>query len=609
MKITRRESLGVLASLVAAGNLPAAADSALPSAPSQTQPPAPAPTSEKPAQTPAADQAFQDFVDRYFDGFFHFQPGRGTREGLHQYDAELPAYSRQDMEAEISRNRRALEELAKIPRAGLSDLNKFDARLLETSIRAHLHDLENIRLWEKDPNFYAGAATSAVFGIIRRDYASLDTRLKAIVARERRFPDLLASARANVQNPPPVFTRVAISQVQAELGFLQNDLPQAVEGARDAAIKAEFQQVNQQAIASFQQFLDYLQKDLTPRSHGQFAIGEVNYRKKLAYDEMVETPLERLLRIGEKELRQTQASFAQVAQVIDSTQPPLEVLRGLSKEHPDAAHVIPDTQAVLNGLRDFVATHDIVTLPAAPVPQVVETPPFMRAITFASMDTPGPYEEFSSQAFYNVTLPDPSWSDEKKEENLRGFNPYATRITSIHEVYPGHYVQFLRLKQAPSKGRKLAGSLHSPWGEIGTNGEGWAHYCEQMMLAQGYGEGDPRLLLFQLQAALLRLCRYLVGIRMHTRGLTIEAATDFFVQQGYMEQVEAEREALRGASDPTYLVYTLGKLEIMKLRDDYQKKMGDKYKLKDFHDQFLSYGPAPIPMIREEMLGDHSAVL
>ena len=559
--------------------------------------------------TTQAARTFQTLVDRYFNDYFHFRPDLATAMGLHGDDTALPAYTRAEIEAEIARNRRALKELDGTPLLTLSPDDRFDARLLESSIRGHLLSLANIREWAKDPNFYGNLASEALFVLVERDFAPADERLKCLIARERHVPEVLASARANVQNPPSVYTQVAVEQAQAEIGFLENDLPRAISGARDPNLKEEFAHTNQQAIAAWQGFLEYLQHDLAPRSHGDYAIGAENYSRKLLYDEMVDTPLDRLLEIGQAELRRTKSELEDTAKLVDPTKSPSEVLATLSADHPDAAHLLSEHQAVLAGLRDFLTSHAIVTLLSAPDPQVVQTPPFMRALTFASMDTPGPYEEHSTQSFYNVTLPEPVWSPDKTEQYLRSFDRYTIRITSVHEVYPGHYIQFLWVKRVPSKVRRLAGTLHDPWGEVGSNSEGWAHYSEQMMLEQGYGEGDPRLLLFQLHAALLRLCRYIVGIRMHTAGMTVDEATQFFEQQGYFQPPVAEREALRGTSDPTYLVYTLGKLQILKLREDYQSKTGDSFSLKDFHDRFLSFGNVPNKLIREQVLGNDSPTL
>jgi uncharacterized protein (DUF885 family) len=256
---------------------------------------------------------------------------------------------------------------------------------------------------------------------------------------------------------------------------------------------------------------------------------------------------------------------------------------------------------VLGGVRQFIVDHKILTIPASVPPIVEETPPFMRALTFASMDTPGPYEKIAKEAFFNVTLPEANWSREQVEEHMASFNRGTVISTAIHEVYPGHYVQFLWVQRAPSKVRKLTGS--------GTNAEGWAHYTEQMMLDQGYGAGDLKLRLGQLQDALLRNARYIVGIQMHTGKMSFEQGVEFFMKEGYQTHANSERETKRGTSDPTYLVYTLGKLEILKLREDYRKLRGASFSLAEFHDKFLAQGFPPIKVIRRAILGDDSPVL
>jgi uncharacterized protein (DUF885 family) len=609
-KMTRRESILAMASAFVAGGTGARAAEhatsntakALGTGPTAAQGAGPA---NQAAQPSVADQAFQKFVDLYFDSYFRFDPASATSAGIHKYDGELPAYSQADIQREIARNQEALKDIGKIPTSGLSETNLLDATVLESLINGHLLDLSNIRMWAKDPNFYNTQASAALFTLIERDFAPIDERLKSLITRERRVPDILSSARANVTNPPAVYTQVAIEGVHAQIAFLQNALPQAVAGAQSAALKTEFASANQSALAAYQQFLDYLQKNLGQQSQGSFAIGTENFQKKLLYDEMVDIPLKDLLKIGNNEMKRVQSLFTQAANIIDSTKTPLQVLQSAKQSSPAVGQIIGNTQSVLNNLREFLLTHSIVTVPPAPIPQVTESPSFMRALTFASMDTPGPFEEHSIQSFFYVTLPDPAWTPEQTQQLLRFFNHYAIRIIAIHEVYPGHYVQFLWLKQAPTKARKLWPFMKP----IGTNSEGWAHYCEDMMLEQGYGEGDPSLLLVQLQMSLIRLCRYIAGIKMHTEGMTVEQAANLFQQQAYMDEANAEREALRGTSDSTYLSYTLGKLEIMKLREDYKKKLGDKFNLKAFHDQFLSYGIVPVKMIREQMLQDNTPVL
>jgi uncharacterized protein (DUF885 family) len=213
------------------------------------------------------------------------------------------------------------------------------------------------------------------------------------------------------------------------------------------------------------------------------------------------------------------------------------------------------------------------------------------------MFTPGPFETRARDAMYNVTLPDPAWPKERVEDFLRGaFNRPLMDVVSIHETFPGHYVQFLWNQRLDSKVRKLIDATSSS--------EGWAHYCEQMLLDEGFGGGDPKLRLAQLQDALLRAARYVVAIRMHARGMSFAQAKAFFVDEGYQSAEVADMEAKRGTEDPTYLVYTLGKLEILRLRDDYRRKLGPAFTLRRFHDALLAQGAIPLPLARRALLGE-----
>lgn len=609
-KMTRRESILALATTFATGGtaLKAAAQSIANSAKAPATSSAAATgtgQSSQAAQPSAADLAFKKFVDQYFDGFFQFDPARATKAGIHKYDSNLPTYSQKEIGQEIKRNQKALTTLAKISSGNLADVNQFDATVLESLINGRVLDLSSIQMWAKDPNFYNNRASSALFCLTDRDFAPIDQRVQSLITRERQIPNILNSAQANVVNPPAVYTQVSIEEIQAQIGFLQNVLPNFVSAAQTPALKTEFAKVNQNAIAAYRVFLNYLQQGLSAQSQGNFAIGTKNFQKKLLYDEMVDTSIADLLKIGHGEMQRVQSLFTQAANIIDSTKPPLQVLQSVKQNHPVAAQLISSAQGDLSNVRQFVVTHEIVTVPPAPIPEVEKMPAFRRALTLALLDAPGPFEQHSIQSFLYLTLPDPSWDDARTKQLLQLFNTYALRIVAINEVYPGRYVQLLWLKQAPSRARKLEPFLRS----VGTSSEGWAHYCEEMMLEEGYGEGNPSLLLVQLQASLVRLCRYIASIKMHTQGMTIEQAANLFQQQAYMDPANAEREAVRGAFNPTALAYTLGRLEIMKLREDYKEKVGDKFNLKGFHNQFLSYGIVPIKMIREQMLQDQTPVI
>jgi hypothetical protein len=536
-----------------------------------------------------------DLVDQFFDEYyFKFSPTQGTSAGFHQYDARLEDYSRTAVQQQIAAARRFEAEFTKQPKSD-------DRELILSRLRADLLTLESIRPWQTNPDLYSGGITSSVFVIMSRNFASQEDRLRSVIARERLMPRVFDAARANLQNPPRIYTEIAIEQLLGIISFFRKDVPSAFNKVTDKKEMSDFAESNQAVIKTLSSFEAYLKNDLLQRSNGTFPIGAENYRNKLLLDEMVDTPIEGLLKIGFANLRANQSSFQRIAAQVDARRTPANILHELEQDHPTAGSLLQSFRDVLSGLRDFIKQHNIVDIPSPVPPILEETPPFMRALTFASMDTPGPYETVAKEAFFNVTLPESTWSRQKVEEHLQSFNRGTIISTAIHEAYPGHYVQFLWAKQAPSKVRKLLGA--------NSNAEGWAHYCEQMMLDEGYGNNDRKLRLGQLQDALLRNARYIVGIQMHTGKMTFEQGVEFFIKEGYQVRATAERETKRGTSDPTYLVYTLGKLEILKLREDYRKMRGSQFNLRQFHDEFLKQGFPPIRIVRHAMLGNDSPVL
>lgn len=549
----------------------------------------------------ASPADFDNLVDRYFDDFFRYNPTQGTSAGFHQYDTQLEDYALATIATRIRSLQRFSAEFERLPATSLTPEAAVDRDLVIHNIRSQLLDLENIRTWETNPDKYSSGISSSVFPIISRSFAPPGERMKSVIARERLAKAVLAQARRNLRNPPRIYTEVALEQLPGNIAFFKDDVPAAFKAVTDHALLDEFHQSNQALIDALSEYQRFLRSDLLPKSNGDFRIGEENYAKKLLYDEMVDMPLDKLLSIGFQNLRQNQQALQETAAKIDPKRAPREILEDLEKDHPSADRLLQTFRDVLGGLRDFIVQHKIVTIPSMTPPIVEESPPFDRALTTASMDTPGPYERVAKEAFFNVTLPEHGWSRERIEEHLQSFHRGTIISTAIHEVYPGHYTQFLWVQTAPSKVRKLIGA--------DTNAEGWAHYTEQMMLDQGYGNGDLKLRIGQLQDALLRNARYIVGIEMHTGKMTFEQGVDFFVKEGYQTRALALEETQRGTSDPTYLYYTLGKLQILKLREDYRKLRGANFSLIDFHDRFLAQGFPPIKIIRRAMLGDDSPVL
>jgi len=548
------------------------------------------------------DAEFNRLADRYFDEVvFRFDPAQATSVGFHQYDTLLPSGSRSDIEAQIAALKKWEGDIRNFDPRGLSPYVAADRELVLAQIEGQRLTLESIRPWEKNPDTYSSGITNAIFLVMSRSFAPPPERLKSVIAREKLVPRVLISARENLKNPPRIYTEIALEQLPGIIRFFEKDVPLAFQRVTDAQLMGNFQKSNQNVMDALRGYQTWLKNDLLPRSQGDFRIGAENYRNKLLYDEMVDIPLNRLLEIGYEDLHRNQAELRRVAAQIDPKRTPRQVLEELEYDHPPAGRLLQAFRDVLGGLRDFIEKHHIVTIPSPVMPIVEETPPFMRALTTASMDTPGPYESIAKEAFFNVTLPDPSWSAREVEEYLEDFNRGTIVSTADHEAYPGHYVQFLWLRNLPTKVRKLVG--------CSSNDEGWAHYSEQMMLDEGYGGGDPKLRLGQLQDALLRNARYIAGIQMHTGKMTFDQAVDFFVKEGYQTRPIAEKEAKRGTSDPTYLVYTLGKLELLKLRADYKRLKGAQFSLQEFHDSLMKQGIAPIKIVRRALLGNDSPVL
>jgi uncharacterized protein (DUF885 family) len=570
-----------------------------------------------------APQTFNFLTDQFFsDVYFHFSPTAGTSAGLHQYDTQLEDYSAAAVQEQVAALRGYEKKIAAIDPSALDAPVAADRDILLANIRSELLSLETIRGWEKNPDNYSSGITNSAFVIMERPYASANVRLRALIAREKLMPQVFVEARKNLKNPPKIFTEIALEQIDGDVSFFENDVTNAfitgTDAATDAAAKAEFAKTNAAVIAALKSYAAWMKADLLPRSNGDYRLGTDTFKKKLEYDEMVDIPLDRLLQIAFDDLHKNQAEFARVAKEVDPTKTPQEVLAQLATIHPAPDKLLDAFHGTFDSLIGFIREHHIVTIPSDVQPTLEETPPFMRATTFASMDPPGPFETHSTKAYFNVTLPEKNWTPDHIAEHMASFNVGTIVSTSVHEAYPGHYIQFLWQDKFPSKIRKVLGA--------NTNIEGWAHYCEQMMLDQGYAAApagatpdqarQAKLIrLGQIQDALLRDARFVNSIKLHTgQGeaggtWTTDQAIDFFVKEGYQSKSVGEVETKRGTGDPTYLYYTLGKLEITKLREDIKAKQGDAFNLQAFHDNFIRQGFAPIKVIRKAMLRNDSPVL
>ncbi len=549
---------------------------------------------------------FHELGAEYLVGHLAWRPTVGMTLGLHQYDGLITDFRLASIEAELLRLKRFDGLLSRVPINSLPPFEQLDHRLLHSTIRSEIFWFENVRSYNRNPMTYAQAIDLTQY--VKRDYAPLTNRVRSMIDIEKQTPLLFSAARVNLEKVlPRTFVETAIDVAEGHITFLEKDLPIAVEPVRDAMLRTEFDAANRIALTELRGFIAWLKKERLPQANDSYPLGVENFRKFLRLTEEVELTPEQLLELGMRELKAEQKRFAEAAHLIDPGKHPHDVFKAIQNEHPGAEQLLPDTRKNLEAIRHFVTARRLITIPSDVRVRVEETPPPFRRTSFASMDSPGVFETNATEAYYYVTPTEPGWPEKQKEEWLTAFNYYTTDIVTIHEAYPGHYVQFLALKN--SRASHLA-KIFSSYAFV----EGWAHYTEQMLLDEGFGTSPSpsqeeklraaKYRLAQSDEALLRLCRLVASIRMHTQGMTVDEATKFFRENCYYEEKTARQEAIRGTFDPGYLNYTLGKLMILKLRADWQAQEGTSFSLQRFHDELLRHGAPPIPLLREQLLKD-----
>ncbi len=537
---------------------------------------------------------FQDLTERYIKTTFDFDPRRAAMAGRHEYDLRQADLSGEAIRAHVSELRALRRELDALSFVDLDAEEGFDYRLLHSALDGEIFGWETEQEHRRNPMFYSRALE--ITGFLSRNYAPLDERVRAAIGHLESAPRVFAAARENLlPELPRPFIQVALQVYEGLLAFYRRELDATAGQLQSDDLRNYLERARVVAQDAVQQFIDDLQNRYLPRANDHFAIGADAFVRMLSTREMVDMPLSALLAVGERDLDRNRTAAREVARRIHPDLTPEEGFRLLKQDYPPADRLISETRAALEQIREFLVEKEVVSLPSDVRALVEPTPGFMRW-AFAFMDTPGAFEEKATEAYYYVTPPDPDWPPEQQIEWLSTFNHYALQDISIHEAYPGHYVQYLHVKEtARTPLRKLVESYAFI--------EGWAHYAEEMMLDAGYGERNPRLRLAQIQEALLRDCRYICAIRMHTQGMTVDEATRFFMDNAYMEEKPARQEALRGTFDPGYLNYTLGKLMLQKLRKDVEARRGINFNLRNFHDRILSYGSPPVPLLREAILG------
>ena len=545
-----------------------------------------------------ASEPLHHFVDNYLAALYESNPTGATFDGVHLFDDLLEDYSRPAIESQIQTLAGLARRLASISPDSLTPVERIERPMIAAHIQGRLHDLEKVRAWERNPQVYgeilgASLAAQALF-----DYAPQPERARRVLSKLRQAPRLIQAARDNVKEPPGIFVKNGLETLRGTLRFIETDLPRAFADVDDLRLLGDLADAQTEAIDALKSYMGYLETELAPKARASFRLGADRFADKLKYEEGLDIPLSRLLDIGLRELTRTQEEFRKAASRIEPGDA-VEVWRKVKDRSAHADGVVQTARAQIQQLAKFLERRDLVSLPPGEPVVVAPTPDFFRW-TFASMWTSGPFEARPTRAYYYLTDADPSWSPERRQDHLRDLNTATLWSISMHEVYPGHFLHFQHLRHVESMARRSLMMAST------SMVEGWAHYCEQMMIEAGFEKQDPTIRLGQLAESLIRITRMIVAIRLHAEDLSVEQGVRFFRDEAFLEEGTARREAERGTFDPSYAVYAAGKLMMLKLREDYKAQMGDKFSLKTFHDTVLRNGVATVQVHRQLMLGDNA---
>jgi uncharacterized protein (DUF885 family) len=546
-------------------------------------------------------EPFPHFVDDYLAYLYEVLPSQASLDGVHLHDDLLEDLSRPAIDAYLRSLSGFGRRLAQINVGLLPPTEQVEHPIVAANIEARMNEVEACRTWERSPQMYANTLSISLAVQALFAYAPEAERARRVVSKLRQVPRLVQAARDNVKEPPGIFVKVGLETWRGALTFIERDLPRAFSTLDDLHILADLHDTSTEAAASIRAYIAHLETDVAPRARASFRLGRDRFEAKLRLEEGITLSPERLLTIALRELHEIQEEFRKVAGRLNGGDP-VEAWRRAKEEHPEPGTLVSVAQAQVRELETFLQRQGIVSVPEAEPVVVAPSPDFYRWAS-ASMWAPGPFESKPSRAYYYLTDVDRAWSEERQKEHMREFNIPTLWNISIHEVYPGHFLRYQHLRNVESTVRKS--TLFAAASFV----EGWAHYCEHMMVEAGFRRGDVWLKLGQLAESLVRLARFVVAVRLHCEDLSVEQGMRFFRDEAFLEEATARREAERGTFDPTYLVYSLGKLMMLKLRDDYKVQQGARYSLRGFHDAALAQGSAPFWAHRRLLLNNASDAL
>lgn len=528
------------------------------------------------------------FSQSFIDGYFRHNPNFAVYQGRHEYDGQLPDWSPTGLANRIAFLRSSIAAAEAHDARTLSREERFERDYLVARARGDLFWLETADQPHRNPAYYADALGPSVY--VTRHYAPPETRLRAYTAYLRNIPRAARQIRANLATPLPLsFINYGKAAFGGYAEYYPTDGKAAFAGVKDKALQAELDRATRDAVEAMKGLADWLESE-RPRATEDFALGADRFAQMLRDTEMVDLPIAELEAIGRADLRRNQEALkAACARYAPGTS--LQACMDRMGADKPQGGAVQGARAQLAGLKRFIEEKDLVTIPGTEEARVEEAPPYARQ-NFAFIDIPGPYESGLPSVYY-IAPPDPGWPAEVQA----GFVPGEADLlfTSVHEVWPGHFLNFLHANRSRfTFGKVFVGYAYA---------EGWGHYTEEMMWEAGLGDGDPETHVGQLSNALLRNCRYLSAIGMHSGRMTMEQSRRMFLDECYQDEGNARQQAARGTYDPAYLNYTMGKLMIRRLRDDWTRSRGGRRTWKAFHDRYLSYGGPPIPLVRAQMMG------
>lgn len=550
---------------------------------------------------------FAAFVDRYLDGFARRHPSIAGGNGIHEHDDLLEDFSAPAIALEIAELKRARGELNGFDGTRLTPDQKVDQRILGGIIDGWLLEQETLQNWKRNPMLYASSLADGVHNLMTMENAPAPARMRRVISKLAKVPDLLAAARANVVNPPRIFAERGVIMMRGAANMLGGDLRLAFADQGTPALRDSLARAAGAARTLITIYATYLERDVVPKATGDFTIGAVSLSRRYLAEELIDTPLDEMARIGERELKANQAAFRAAAARVDPRRDAVDVWHDAWKNHPAFGQVIPFTQRIVDSLTAFVRAKDLATVPANERVIVAQSQPFN--IGAASMHASPPLELVPVKSFYYLNEPKSTGVADQDEVLLQRSNLYSVTITSAHEAMPGHWLHSVYMRKTPGKVRRIWIGLN-PFPQPSSGQDGWAHYAEQLIADQGYGGGDPRYVMAQQSDALMRICRLLAGIRVHTKQWSIDDAARCFERDAFLAPAAAKREAERSSYDPTYGGYFLGKRGFLKLRRDLQAREGTAFNLKAFHERVMSQGIAPLWAHRALLLpGDRSPII